>query len=171
MRIPSAILATTAAVALAACTSLFGPDSKRAIGIVQRTASDEFVALPADARSARLLAANDMELPVLEAPDTVAAGGAFDVVVRTYGSDGCWRAAGAKTSRTDRTFTITPYDEHRVGAGWMCTMLVVRLPRTVRVTFAHPGEGVLRVNGRKVLGDRLAGRKELTTIEKRIVIR
>lgn len=109
--------------------------------------------------------------PVLEAPDTVAAGVAFAATVRTYGNDGCWRSAGYRESESEMTIEITPYDEYG-GEGRLCTMAIVRLPRTVRLTFATVGTGTLVVRGRVgTLGGGTVSGDSMTTVSKTVVVR
>jgi hypothetical protein len=118
-------------------------------------------------------AGGPMELPVLEAPDTVEAGQAFDILVRTYGPDGCWREDGAVASVTGLVATVTPYDRDR-GAedrSRACADMVVRLPRTVRLVFTEPGEAVLRVLGRRVVPTDVELEAGVAVIEHRVVVR
>lgn len=109
--------------------------------------------------------------PVLEAPDTVAAGVAFDAVVRTFGPNGCWRAAGHRESGSATTIEVTPYDED-ISEGRMCTTAIVRLPRTVRLVFSTAGTGTLIVRGRvSSLGGSAVSTDSMTTVSKTVVVR
>jgi hypothetical protein len=79
------------------------------------------------------------------APDTVSAGTPFDVVVVTYGSDGCHRLARTSVRRshiqTDRplvqieVFNKRPAPE----AGVACTTANVPIPHPVRLQVERPG--------------------------------
>lgn len=164
MRIHGTLSAMVVGVTLGACTLLTGPDGKRVVGIVEWSTSGS--------SSAASPLSDVVEKPVLEAPDTVSAGVPFDMVVRTYGADGCWSEAGAEISVTALTMTVTPYDRREQRAEHLCTMAVVRLPRTVRASFSERGEGVVRVTGRKVLtGSGTASQEDLVTVEKWVVVR
>ncbi|HEV2146313.1 MAG TPA: hypothetical protein VGR37_02760 [Longimicrobiaceae bacterium] len=147
-----------------------GPDDRRVVGIVEWVTPG--LSLGPQGSYAPGAPADPMAQAVLEAPDTVVAGTPFDVVVRTYGADGCWREAGAETAATGLSVAITPHDRHEAGAGVMCTMAVVRLPRTLRVSFPQRGQGVIRVTGRKVLfSNGSVANQGSVTVEKQVVVR
>jgi hypothetical protein len=104
----------------------------------------------------------------LVAPDTVAAGVAFDVVTTTIGMNGCWRAGGQGVQVGDGVVTLTPTDER--SAAHVCTLLLSSLTHTSRVTLATPGEWTLRVAGRRVRhGDEAWA--EPVTAETKVVVR
>jgi hypothetical protein len=104
----------------------------------------------------------------LEAPDTVAAGQAFQAVTHTIGLDGCWRASGQTWRVRERVVEITPMDTHS-GAN-ICTEIVLFLKHTSTITIAEPGEWQLRVAGRRVRqGDRTW--EEPVTAEKTLIVR
>jgi hypothetical protein len=104
----------------------------------------------------------------LVAPDTVAAGVAFEVVVNTIGVNGCWRAGGQDVRVEDGVVTLTPADVQ--SGAHVCTLLLSELPHTSRVTIATPGDWTLRVDGRRVRhGD--DGWQEPVTAEKKVVVR
>lgn len=109
-----------------------------------------------------------LALPVLEAPDTVAAGASVEITVRTLGPNGCWREDGATVSSSAFEIEIVPYD--RV-AGQNCTDAVRRLARRVIVRFDEPGEAVLRVTGRIVSWPAGEQTERLDSIERSIVVR
>jgi hypothetical protein len=104
----------------------------------------------------------------LVAPDTVAAGEAFDVEVTTIGLNGCWRAGGQSVQVEDGVVTLTPSDV-RSGAH-VCTQILSELRHSSRVTLATPGEWTLRVAGRRVRhGD--DAWQEPATAETKVVVR
>lgn len=110
--------------------------------------------------------------PVLEVPDTVTAGVAFDAIVRTFGNNGCWRAAGYRESTSGMTIEITPYDESGDDGGRVCTMAIVRLPRTARVSFANAGIGTIVVRGRvSSIGGSVVSADSMTTVSTTVVVR
>ncbi len=147
MRTRHLLMAIVATVSLAACSLTTGLDG-RVIGVIQGDSDD---------------------LPVLEAPDTVEAGIRFAVVVRTYGSSGCWSEAGAERSTTGLVIAITPYDRHK---NVLCHGALVRLPRTLAFSLSQRGEGVIRVTGRAgVSGSGSGSRDTYATVEKRVIVR
>lgn len=158
----------------ASCALFTGPEGRRVVGIVEWTASGSADVLQSRAEAPGQTSdlSGSAEAPVLEAPDTATAGVPFEVIVNTYGADGCWRAAGAEITATGSTAEITPYDIDANPQTAMCIMAVRRLPRSVRISFSTPGEGLIRVTGRRVVDDTGAElRDDTVTIEKRVVVR
>jgi hypothetical protein len=166
-RMVRTIPAVAVTVLLGACEFFTAPDARAVVGIVEW-------AEPAPVYAGLHAAAvgDPMALPVLEAPDTVVAGQPFEVLVRTYGSNGCWREAGSAVEGSGLTRTVTPYDRNPAAEDRTiaCPDVVVRLPRTARLTFSEPGEAVLRVLGRRMVGGE-APDDELAEIEHRMVVR
>lgn len=75
------------------------------------------------------------------APDTVAVGSGFEVVMVSQGGDGCWKPGRCITSQTGPLqATIIPFDREFVGSG-ACTANLpnlwhsVNLPTTTRGAF------------------------------------
>ena len=146
-------------LAIAACAvSSTAPDleSSRALGVLQLES-----AVPVNASQP----ASDVEqwtpsvvdrryliLPpqVVEAPDTVHVGSSFPIMVRTIGVDGCWSADGGELEQSGDTIVIQPFDQHSGAAA--CTMVIARngLEHPFSASFDAPGEGIIRVNGRRV---------------------
>jgi len=91
---------------------------------------------------------------IIEAPDTVQAGSAFEVTVNTFGSSSCVRAERLDVEVTDSVARLTPYD--RVAPeGIPCTEDFSAHPRAASVTFPSRGTGTLEVLGRGSAGDTL----------------
>jgi hypothetical protein len=91
---------------------------------------------------------------VIEAPDTVRAGRAFEVTVNTVGSSSCVRAERLEVQVTDTVARLTPYD--RVAPdGVPCTEDLAAHPHVASVTFPSRGTGALEVLGRSSAGDTL----------------
>jgi hypothetical protein len=85
------------------------------------------------------------------APDSVASGVAFDIVVNTAGTTGCWQPDGAEVSLSGLAAEVVPYD--RV-VGPNCADAPSVLSRTLSLTFEERGEALIRVTGRVIiLGD------------------
>jgi hypothetical protein len=84
---------------------------------------------------------------VIDAPDTLRAGEATEVVVNTVGENGCWGADGIDATVAGNIVKLTPYDVH-TGAQ-ACTEVMLYLAHPTTVTFDTPGEGVIRVTGRR----------------------
>jgi hypothetical protein len=101
---------------------------------------------------------------VIEAPDTVNANVAFDVVTYTVGPSGCWRAAGQQVGITERVVQLRPLDQHS-GAP-ICTMALVFPAHRSQVVLREPGAWTLRVIGRRadVSGESLDGIVKAETI-------
>ena len=89
---------------------------------------------------------------VVEAPDTVSAGVAFDVTVNTFGSSSCVRAERLDVEVNGTVARLTPYD--RVAPpNSVCTADLGAHPHTASVTFPNPGSATLEVLGRTESGD------------------
>lgn len=106
---------------------------------------------------------------VVDVADTVQSGRPVAVVVRTIATDGCWSADGGELERSGETVTIRPFDRHSGAAA--CTMVVLAggLEHRFVTSFDAPGEGVIRVKGRRTRqGARDFG--TLVTVERRVVV-
>lgn len=106
---------------------------------------------------------------VVEVADTVRSGSPVAVVVRTIATDGCWSADGGELEKSGKTVTIRPFDRHSGAAA--CTMVVLAggLEHRFVTSFDTPGEGLIRVRGRRVRqGARDYG--TLVTVERRVVV-
>ena len=86
-------------------------------------------------------------VPILQAPDSVAAGQPFTVTITTLGNS-CTRAHGAEVG-ADPDFPllriIRPYDLHRIKG--VCQDIGHSLPREVTLRFDERREAVIRVVG------------------------
>ncbi len=134
----------------AACDLITGPGG-RVMGIIGYEAAESVSAdLKHPSAGALQIQVDTMywDLPMLEAPDTVAAGTAFEIIVRTAGPGGCWQAAGAEVSGSGLFIEVVPYD--RV-VGPTCADADALMSRIVELVFSEPGEGVLRITGRIVI--------------------
>ena len=99
---------------------------------------------------------------VVEAPDTVTAGVAFDVTVNTFGSSSCVRAERLDVEVLGRVARLTPYD--RIAPpNSVCTPDLSAHPHTAPVTFPSPGAATLEVLGRTAAGD--------TVVRRAVVVR
>ena len=99
---------------------------------------------------------------IIEAPDTVLAGRAFEVTVNTFGSSSCVRPERLDVEMTDTVARLTPYD--RVApAGTPCTEDLTAHPHVASVTFPSRGSGMLEVLGRSATGD--------TVVRRSVVVR
>lgn len=165
------VLLASLTLGAAACSSLLGPDGKRVIGYIQ------WVSLypPSGSSDASQSASpgpaysNPMALPALEAPDTVAAGERFRVVVRTYGATGCWVAAGSDVHSAESIVSITPFDRNREGV--LCTHAPRRIEQVLSLSIAERGIATIRLHGRTYREDGAAAEDGVATIEKSIVVR
>jgi hypothetical protein len=165
----TAVLAAGMGLSAVACDAT-GPEANgRQVGIIEWHATS-MTTLAANAA----IDESDLDAPVLTAPDTVDVNVPFNVTVTTIGLSGCWAADGARLASSARQATITPYDVAHThfpgGEPMFCTAALVRLPRTVQVTFTQRGEATLRVEGRVVRNADLVG-AEPAALEKVIIVR
>lgn len=118
------------ALLLPGCSDLFtGPHDVARIGIVDHFGESE---------------------GVIEAPDTVAAGAAFTVLVRTYGG-GCTSKGATEVEDTvEGGVLVTPVDVTREGPDVLCPAVLKRLTHEATVTFEAAGERTITVRGRRV---------------------
>lgn len=107
--------------------------------------------------------------PGVYAPDTVPAGTSFPVVVVTVGPTVCWLAAGAQLEMQPAVAAVTPIDSTPEDDWTSCGDSLVELSRVVSVTFPEPGEAVLRVHGRRVVGNFQA--EEKIVLERKVHVR
>lgn len=106
---------------------------------------------------------------VVEVADTVRSRSSFQIVVRTIGVDGCWSADGGELEERGDTLVIQPYDRHSGAAA--CTMVVMQggLEHSFSASFDAPGEGIIRVRGRRVRqGDR--DFEQPVMVERKVVV-
>ena len=170
MRMSARILSLSLAALplLAACGDPTGAAGRREIGIVEWLSGAQ-----ADLSSsgAALSISSSTEAPaVISAPDEVEAGVPFEATITTVGLSICWRADGAETKVNGSLAVVVPYDFSPESQDVACGGALINLPRTVTITFAAPGEAVLRVNGRKVVGGDLSAVSS-TVVEKTILVR
>ena len=105
--------------------------------------------------------------PVIAIPQNIVAGEPINVVINTFGSSTCIRAAGVIVEGAgSRVQTLTPLDS--VGIGQTCTDDLAQHPHPVVLTFSQPGEATVRVRG-YVRGSDLVRR--LDTIEAVVTVR
>jgi hypothetical protein len=165
-----AAVVALAAWAAACDTTTAPPEGRSEIGIIEWHATS----VSTFAANAAVGVEDPYDPPVLVAPDTVQAGVPFDAVVTTIGASGCWSAGGARVSASAALAVITPYDiaprHHANGEPLFCTAALVRLPRTVQLTFGQRGEATIRVEGR-VVHDGDVARSVPGSIERRVIVR
>ncbi len=90
---------------------------------------------------------------VMEVSDSVRAGRALAITVRTIGPDGCWSADSGSLVQAADTVTIRPYDRHSGAAACTAVVLVGGLEHRFVASFDEPGTAVIRVLGRRVYQD------------------
>ncbi|HEV2149535.1 MAG TPA: hypothetical protein VGR37_19195 [Longimicrobiaceae bacterium] len=163
MHLRTASAAILLPLALAACDLPLRPEGRHAVGIIA------WEARPSLASSAGTRPA-DPPRTALTAPDTVRAGVPFTARVTTVGPTVCWSPAGARVEARPAEAVVTPIDHTLENRDTACGDATVELPRDVELAFGRPGEAVLRVTGRRVVGRDL-GSSERIVLEKRIVVR
>lgn len=85
---------------------------------------------------------------VIVSPESVTAGQAFVISVRTFGADGCWKRDRTDVALDGLTATITPYDVRRQGRGWDCAQAPVEIVHAATLTFDQVGVAQLTIQGR-----------------------
>lgn len=85
----------------------------------------------------------------LQVPDTVTRGIPFTIVATTVG-DGCFEAGGYEKEVVGGMATITAYDLWN--GSEICLQVARFFRRTVELKFDEPGEAVVRLVGRRVIG-------------------
>ena len=93
---------------------------------------------------------NEGSKNVVTAPSTVAVGEEFKITITTFGS-GCEREGTSSTIITATGASIMVYDiTAAIRPGVICAAVIKRLPHEVILRFDKPGQGVIRVWGRRV---------------------
>jgi hypothetical protein len=122
------------------CSSLTGPGRERVIGTLEHHGDSVVVSVP----------------------DTVAAGEAFTVAVRTYGG-GCMEKGDTEVEVRGLRATVTPYDI-RVEAD-VCTAILKLFEHTATLHFEGAGTAEVVMRGRK------EPEGEILTVGRTVVVR
>ena len=173
MRMSARVLSLSLAALplLAACDDPTGAAGRREIGIVEWISGAQANLSSSGATLSMSSSLDGAEArAVISAPDEVQAGVPFEATITTIGPSMCWRADGAETQVSGSLAVVTPHDFSPESEDFGCGDALINLPRTVKITFAAPGEAVLRVNGRKVVGGNTAAASS-ATVEKQILVR
>lgn len=93
----------------------------------------------------------------IEAPDTVAAGDAFEAVVWTVGgSSTCTRLARTDAARRGAAVLVRAYNAYPpADANWACTRDLRPIPHPVVLAAAEPGALTVRAVGRERVVERV----------------
>jgi hypothetical protein len=94
---------------------------------------------------------------VVSIPDSVVAGVAFSVQIRTYGGgNGCLAKKGyLELFRSEASVDMAPFDSvHVPQPGELCTLDLVFFLHEVDLSFPEAGDATVTVYGRKVPGDK-----------------
>jgi hypothetical protein len=104
--------------------------------------------------------------PLLDAPDTVAAGVPFTVTVRTYGG-GCIDRGDTEVGVAGQTVEVRPFDVFQTDLpdNYYCPSVLVFYTHTASVRLDHSAVVTLRAIGRVMPGD------STTAIERSVVVR
>lgn len=151
---------------LTGCANPTGSGAKREVGIVEWVLGTWAATTVSVARTSSTTGG----APVISAPDEVQAGVPFQAVITTFGPDLCWRADGATTQVKGNLAVVVPYDITTASEDTACGDAITRLPRTVSLTIATPGQATLRVEGRKLMATD-PNSATLTSVEKQILVR
>ena len=145
--IPPSLLALP--VLLLGCSDPAGPEAERVKGIVEWVQDGVAIA------AAPAGVPTDGNVDVIQAPDEVVAGEPFTATITTVGANGCWEADGATIELDPSLAEVTPWDLNRLSPEnpeLVCTAALEALPREVTLRFTEPGDAVIRVLGRRVVG-------------------
>lgn len=126
---------------LSGCSSIFGPDEERVVGIIPGLGAGE---------------------PEIEVPATALAGQEFTITVHTAWPDGCSRKGTADVRQEAASALITPYDV--VTKGDLCAQQPQRFTHTATLVFDDPGTVEVTVRGRAT---RSAG---VTAVRRTVVV-
>lgn len=103
----------------------------------------------------------------VSAPDSAAAGTAFDVTVFTSASNGCWSKGRDDVARPDPLLVrITPYDRELIG-GDVCPAIAPVFEHMVRVHAAEAGKLTAQIQTRLRSS---TGKDSIGTIERIVTI-
>lgn len=103
---------------------------------------------------------------VLVVPDTVSAGVAFDIIIRTY-VGGCDEAGGTDVVRTEGRIEVSPFDFDRIPLDPHvgCPDRLGLIDHRATSSFDAPGVGVVVIRGREEPS------LEARTVERTVVVR
>lgn len=169
LRLLAGTLLLLPALALVACDLATGPGGRRA-GVLEWDRSSARRSLAAST-GGPAAAAWVPALPAVSVPDTVEAGRPFTVGVRTWGPDYCWQAAGTEVTLGASLAVVTPYDRDTRSADTGCADANVEINHSFELAFPHPGEAVVRVRGRKIVGREFEQEGEPVEVERRVHVR
>lgn len=164
--IRASVIASGIALLSSACEAITGPGGEHRLGVLEW--------VPSASRSTAGLSMSlgqQPPMPRVSAPDTVQSGVPFTVVVRTIGNDNCWMPASTEVTQEALLATVTPYDRNARTEEFGCLDSEITIEHPAQVAFSRPGEAVLRVHGRRVVGPDLRQEGSPVTIEKRIHVR
>jgi hypothetical protein len=103
---------------------------------------------PEEERVAGIIAGVNPDGPHIVVPDTVQAGEAFTVVVRTYGADGCVRKGETKVEMEGRTAVVAPYNLRHVGEEVVCLDVLQTIEHTATLQFDEVGPALVLLHPR-----------------------
>lgn len=126
---------------LVGCSSIFGPDEKRVVGII---------------------AGLQIDAPAVEVPTDVEAGEAFSIAIQTTWHDGCARKDSTEVRIDGSTVTVTPYEV--VTEGGICTQAVQQFTHSATLMFSATGAAEVIIRGR---ASRNAG---VTTVRRTVTV-
>lgn len=107
----------------------------------------------------------------IEAPEEVAAGETFTATISTVGMNGCWDAVDERVRVEGGVATVVPFDTPGRREGVACTTALEFLEHPVRLSFDPPGDAVIRVEGRRVVGRDVRESEPLTLADTVRVVR
>lgn len=106
---------------LAGCSSIFGPDEKRVVGVISGLQAD--------------------------APAVVKVGEEFTITVQTTWHNGCARKDAVEVRADGLTVTVTPYDV--VTERGLCADVVQQFTHSATLALSSPGAAEIVVRGRQ----------------------
>jgi len=135
-------------VLLLGCSDSTGPEAERVMGIVEWVQDGVAATAPTGVPT-------DGNVDVIQAPAEVVVGEPFTATITTVGGSSCWEPDGATIELDPALAEMTPWDLNRLSPEnpeIVCTGALEALPREVTLRFTEPGDAVIRVLGRRVVG-------------------
>lgn len=107
----------------------------------------------------------------IEAPEEVVAGETFTATISTVGMNGCWDAVDERVRVEGGVAVVVPFDTPDREEGVACTTALEFLEHPVHLSFDQPGDAVIRVEGRRVVGRDVRESEPLTLADTVRVVR